>query len=128
MEIVNFLAEFWGFSFIIISLAFLINPKNIEDIIELVGDKKNVLMFGIINVMIGVASVLLYNVWDSSWKVIITIIAWLIVIRGIVCLFFPDIIKKIIETKIKIYKDWFSVVFVASVLLGCLLVYWGQAF
>lgn len=127
MEIVNFLAQFWGFSLVIISLALLINPKNVEHIITLAEDHKNVTIFGIINVMIGVAFILLYNVWDKNWQVIITILAWLVTIRGIVCLFFPNIVKKGI-TIIRSHRDWFSYILVALVILGCALIYLGQGF
>src|SRR3989344_7342828 len=113
MEIVNFLALVWGFSFIIISLAFLISPKNIEYMLQLMQERNNAFIFGMVNVMLGVALILSYNTWDLSWKVIITLLGWVVLTRGIVCLYFPEAIKKIIELKIKIYKDWFSVVFTA---------------
>ncbi len=125
MEIVNFLAEFWGFSLVIISLAFLTHPKHLEHIIQLMEDQKNVLIFGIINVMLGIAFVLLYNVWDSSWRVIVTILAWLIVVRGFICLFSPNLVSKGLE-KVKAHRDWFSMILVALVLLGCVLIYFGQ--
>jgi len=126
MEIVNFLALVWGFSFIIISLAFLISPKNIEYMLQLMQERNNAFIFGMVNVMLGVALILSYNTWDLSWKVIITLLGWVVLTRGIVCLYFPEAIKKIIELKIKIYKDWFSVVFTACAVLGCALVYLGQ--
>ena len=125
MEIVNFLAQFWGFSLVIISLALLVNSKYIEYAIQLMEDHKNVLVFGIVNVMLGIAFVLLYSVWDSSWRVIITILAWLVTLRGIVCLFSPHFIKKGIE-KAKSHKDWFPYILVGFIILGCSLIYLGQ--
>jgi len=126
MEIVNFLAQFWGFSLIIIPLAFLVYPKYIEYIVAAVETEKNILACGIINLMAGIVLVLLYNVWDTSWKTIITIIAWITLARGIVCLFLPDIVKKMAE-KVKMHTDWLSVAFVGFVILGCVLIYSGFA-
>ncbi len=127
MEIVNFLAQFWGFSLIIVSLAFLIKPKHVENILTLVEDTKNELVFGILNVMLGIALILWYNVWDSSWRVIITILAWLILVRGIVCLFFPEVIKTG-AAKVKSHKEWVSYALVVCIIIGCLLAYLGQTF
>ncbi len=127
METVNFLASLWGFSLIIVSLAFLINSKNVEHVIRLAEDEKMLLLVGIINIVLGITLVLTYNVWDSSWKVLITILGWLVIVRGSLILFFPNIVKKGVA-KIKTYRDWFSVILVACILLGCLLIYFGQPF
>ncbi len=125
MEIVNFLAQFWGFSLVVISLALLIKPRNIENVVSLMDDQKNATIFGIANVMLGIVFILLYNVWSQDWKVVVTVLAWLILLRGMVCLFFPEVIKKGIE-KVRAHRDWFSYLLVALTILGCLLVYWSQ--
>ncbi|OGZ69787.1 MAG: hypothetical protein A3F47_02015 [Candidatus Staskawiczbacteria bacterium RIFCSPHIGHO2_12_FULL_38_11] len=124
MEIVNFLAVLWGISFIIISLAFLIRQRYIEFFFSLMEDEKNLLLFGLINVMLGIALVLSYNVWDSSWRVIITVLAWLVTIRGIALLFLPDLIKKGLA-KFKSKTEWIPLGLVVFVLFGCVLVYLG---
>lgn len=125
MEIVNFLAELFGFSLIIVSLAFLINPKNITHIFNLIEDEKVLLLVGIINIVLGVALVLSYNVWDQSWKVLVTILGWLVIARGAIILFLPNVVKKV-ATELKSHRDWVSILFVACVILGCVLVYFAQ--
>ena len=124
MLLVNYLAQLWGFSLIVVSLAFLVNPKNTKTIFRLAEDEKILFLVGIINVILGVALVLAYNIWASNWKTIITIIGWLVVIRGCLILFLPDFVKEMVE-KVKRNTDWIPPVFVVCVLLGCFLVYMG---
>ena len=124
MSIANFLAEFWGFSMVIVSMAFLAYPRYSGQVIKAIEEEKNVIICGILNVMAGIALILLYNVWDKSWKVIITIIGWLVLVRGIICLFSPHIIKKILE-KVKAHSDRLPALFAGGVILGCVLIYLG---
>src|SRR5258706_12884852 len=127
METVNFLAQLFGFSLILVCLSFLISQKNARNIFHLVEDEKLLLLVGIINIVLGIALVLTYNIWDSSWKVIVTVLEWLIIVKGSLILFLPDVTKKIIEN-FKSKMSWMPVMFFAGVLLGCLLVYFGMSF
>ncbi len=126
MEIVNFLAQLWGFCFIIISLAFLVRQMYIEHFFSLMEDAKNLLLFGLVNVMTGIALILFYNVWESSWHVIITVLGWLVTIRGVALLFLPGMVQKGLA-KVKSKTEWIPVGLVVFVLFGCILVYLGVA-
>ncbi len=126
MQMINFLAQLWGFSIIIIALAFLINPKNVKSFFQLVDDDKALFLVGMINIVLGVALVLAYNTWDSSWRTIISILGWFVIVRGSVILFLPHVIKNIVAW-IKNRMDWLQMAFVAAVVIGCALVYLGFA-
>ncbi len=127
MEAVNFLAELFGFSLILVCLSFLISQKNTRNIFHLVEDEKLLLLVGMINIVLGVAVILTYNVWDLSWRVIVTVLGWLVIIRGSLILFLPDTVKKIAE-KLRSKVNWLPIMFFVGVLLGCLLVYFGMSF
>ncbi len=94
MELVNYLASVWGISIVIVSLAVLFKPNYLK--LTFAGVEKEATMFnwGVISLVLGVATVLAYNVWGSSWQVIITIIGWLALLKGIAILFAPEQIKK----------------------------------
>lgn len=124
MDAVHFLAELWGFSLIIVSLAFLVNPKNIKHVMAMAEDEKVLLLVGIINVVLGVALVLTYHVFDTSWKTTITLLGYLVLARGGIILFLPKTIKNIIA-KVKENHNWIEAIFVVAVILGCVLVYLG---
>ncbi len=125
MTIVNFLAELWGFSIVIICFALLIKPKNIECLLALVEDSATLFLLGLINVILGVALVLSYNVWELNWEVIITIVGWLVLLRGVIILFFPEFIHAVVAKVKTQYLNILPMVLVVGVLLGCALVYLG---
>jgi uncharacterized membrane protein len=124
MEIVNFLAQLWGFSLIIVALALLLRPKNLEAIFHLVKDEKMMVLVGMINAVFGIALLLTYNVWDSTWHVIISAFGWLVLTRGCAILFFPEKVEHMVA-KMKSKNDWFSIILVVAILLGCFLLYKG---
>ncbi len=123
MELVNFLAELWGFSLVIIPLSFLINPKHTDKILEVMEKETSLILHGMIRVVLGVAMLLSYNVWDNSWKTIITILGWLLVISGVGLLYAPSVAAKMI-VKMR-DKNWIPFVLVVVILFGCFLVYMG---
>ncbi|MEK7124365.1 MAG: hypothetical protein AAB877_01600 [Patescibacteria group bacterium] len=124
MDTVNFLAQFWGFTLVIFGLIFLIKPKNITTIFHILEDEKMLFLLGLVNIILGILLVLTYNVWEVSFKTIITLLGWLILLRGVIMLFFPEFFqKKIAFVKSKL--DWAQYAFVGFVVFGCALVYLG---
>ncbi len=123
MALSNFLAEIFGFSLAVAGLALLINQKNIKKLFQLAEDEAMTFCRGIVSFVIGVAIVLVHNIWASDWRVIITILGWLAVIKGVLCMFSPDSAKKWID-KVK-DKEWIPIALVVIVLIGCLLIYFG---
>lgn len=124
METVNFLAQLWGFSLVIISLSFLINRENIKNIFQIVKNETTIILSGGIAVILGVASILTYNVWDIGWGVIITILGWATLLKGMIRLFFPNFVLRVLKS----YENktgWFPFFFLLLLFVGCFLVYMG---
>ncbi len=124
METVIFLAKLWGFSLVIFSFVMLIRPKRVDSIFRLVENEATLFLVGIINMVLGVALILSYNVWDASWKMVISILAWLVLARGLVILLFPDFVATILA-KIKSRMDWIPIALVVTTVLGCFLIFLG---
>ena len=91
-----FLARFFGIYLIIVSLALLVNRKNIDLIYSLYKTKQAIFVTGAIDVALGTALVLTQYVWEWSWQGAITLIGWLLLIRGIARLAFPENILHIL--------------------------------
>ncbi len=123
MALSNFLAELFGVTVVIVSLAMLMNQDKVKKIVQMVEDEGAMILNGICSTLAGTAMVISHNIWARDWRVIITIIGWLILVRGVLCLFAPEIIKKwanrLKDTQIS------SIVFVAGVIIGCILLYLG---
>jgi hypothetical protein len=127
METVNFLAALWGFSLVIISLAFLLRQKYIALAFSAVENQIAMLWFGILMVVMGVSSILAYNTWESSWRVVIALLGWLTLVKGVSFLFAPEIFSRLYLRAKNSSASFFPFVLVGGVLLGCVLIYFGLA-
>ena len=86
-----FLARLLGPLFLIVGASILFNPKVFRDIAaEVVRSVTLVYLFGFIDFAAGLAIVITHNVWLASWPVLITLIGWLLLIRGTVRVLIPE--------------------------------------
>ena len=74
-------------------------------------DKAFVISTGYITFLMGLVTVILHNVWTASWEVVITILGWSTLLKGISKIGFPEMIHKQAQRFKK--KQWLS----ASLLL-----------
>lgn len=118
METTIFLAQFWGWLLVILCLTFLLRRKVlVEELLRLIGDRGFTLVSGYLALIIGLATVILHNVWVADWRVVITIFGWLSLLKGIVRIGFPEITRKFAPT----FRDkpfLTQVLLVVAVLLG----------
>ena len=56
---------------------------------EFIADRAVIFITGILALLAGVAIVNAHNVWVPDWRVIVTILGWLFVMRGVMLLVFP---------------------------------------
>ena len=89
MALSLFLARFLGIILIIHCLAIIKNRKNIAGIAQHFNPAL-IFISGFVSVILGTFLVLAHNLWVADWRVIITLLAWLILIKGILRLFFPE--------------------------------------
>lgn len=122
METVNILANFWGWFLIIPCLIYLFKKKTLEEIFQLSENKVFLLVSGYLAFLIGLVSLILYNSWESNWKVVITIFGWISLIKGVIAIGFPEIIQKTVE-KFKRNPLLTKVSLVIGIILGAFLLW-----
>lgn len=93
MEISIFLARLWGSFFVIFGTLFIITGQ-LGKTIEMTDDKAFVISTGYITLIMGLVTVILHNVWAADWRVVITILGWSTLIKGIMKIGFPEYIHK----------------------------------
>jgi uncharacterized membrane protein len=49
--------------------------------------------------MLGILLTVSHQVWTRDWRVVITILGWLILVKGVMRILFPDTVKKLIKKK-----------------------------
>ncbi len=98
METISiFLAKFWGWYFVIFCLLILTRPKRVVQIFEYIEDKKFLVLTSLIAIIVGLLNILAHNVWEFSWKLIITLIGWISLTKGIIGFSFPKASLKLLN-------------------------------
>ena len=85
-----FLAQFWGWYLLIFFVILSFNPRRIKQIFDDLKDEKFLILTAFIAIIIGLINILLHNVWEPSWKFIITILGWIALFIGLSLFIFPQ--------------------------------------
>src|SRR5262245_8018433 len=59
---------------------------------EFIGSRALIFITGVLALLAGLAIVNAHNLWVRDWRVIVTILGWLLVLRGIMRLLFPSLV------------------------------------
>lgn len=119
----NYLAELWGILIAIVSLALLIKEKHLKKLFAEIETENNLFLWGLISLVVGVAMVLTHNVWVKNWTVIVTILGWLSLIKGLCLLFVPEYAKE--WSKKMENAPFLPYALLVAVLFGLVLTYLG---
>jgi len=74
-----------------------------------------VYLTGIILIFLSTMFLIGHNTWGASWKTIITIFAWLVLIKGVAYIFFP---KALNDMMMKKFKGMFRLYGFVAVIIG----------
>jgi len=96
-----FLAKLLGLYGVIVTVGVLLNQKSYQKVIEdLSKNPALVYLAGIFALFFGLLIILSHNVW-AGWPVIITVMGWLGLIKGIWIIVFPGSFAKVLAYHIK---------------------------
>lgn len=127
MDISIFLAKAIGFYYIIMSLSFFIKKRKLKlQIINMMNNPGLVLATGFIVLIMGILIVVSHNIWTKDWRVIITIMGWMILIKGINVILFPEFL---VNMSIKWLQNntLYYITFYFVFIIGTTLIYYGYA-
>jgi hypothetical protein len=122
-----FLAKLLGPILVLAAVAVYVNRKSLDAVAqEFLRSNALLLLLGFLDFAAGLAIVLTHNVWVADWRVIITLLGWLLLIRGIVRTLIPDQVK---PYGVKLMKNQNAVtgVLAVTLVLGLVLSYFGYA-
>ena len=90
MNIANTLAVLMGSALVIVGIT-LFNKSYFNAVITDLANSKGLLwVTGFITFVMGTVIVALYNVWSADWRMLVTLLGWLTVIKGAVIMLFPS--------------------------------------
>lgn len=92
METSLLLAQLIGALFVIVGLGVLINPDHYGEMIRNFIKNAELYYFsGAISFLIGLSIIQFHNLWVLDWRVVITVIGWLALIKGALRIVLPAI-------------------------------------
>lgn len=95
MEVSLFLGFFWGWITVITSGILFMRPSILRELKKLVVEDRGFgIMYGFLSIFLGLGTVILHNVWTLNWQGLITLIAWLALLKGIYVIAYPEPSKK----------------------------------
>jgi uncharacterized protein YjeT (DUF2065 family) len=120
-----FLARLLGPLLLLPGIGLFVSPRAFRTMAtEVVGSVTLVYLFGLFDLAAGLAIVLTHNVWVASWRVLITLIGWLMLIRGAVRVIATDLIMGY-AAKIIRNKQLYPISGAVLTVLGLVLCYFG---
>lgn len=127
MDLSIFLAKAIGLYYVFVSIAFLIQKTRLRGlIIDTLNSPAYLLLSGFIALIIGILLVVSHNLWVEDWRVIITIIGWLALLKGMTIILFPQFL---VNMSIKWMQNdmAYTLTFLFVLFMGALLLYFGNA-
>jgi hypothetical protein len=123
----TFIAKLMGPILLAVAIAILIDQKAMRAMAkEFLGSRALIFIFGIVDLLLGLVLVLVHNVWVMDWRVIITLIGWISIVRGLVrILFAPWIVKNAPGLLRK--QGLLMTISIVMLTLGAVLSYYGYA-
>ena len=114
-----------GSALVLFAIAALVRPNLINAAIkEFDHESVSTLAIGFMTVIAGLAVVLSHNVWDGSWRTIVTLLGWASLIKGFVYLAAPHYLMRMSHIFLR-HTKWMRGYMVAALLLGLYVAYKG---
>lgn len=118
MDVSIIFARFLGGFFLIFGLLAL-KEKLLGKVISMTKDRSFVISTGYITLLMGLVTVVLHNIWVADWRIIITVLGWFTLIKGVMKVGFPEYIHKQAQ-KFKNQQSLESIILMA---LGAVLIW-----
>ena len=118
MDTSLFLAKFWGWYLLIFFFVLSFNPRRIQQIFEDLKDQKFLILAAFAAIIIGLLNILFHNIWELSWKFIITILGWTSLFIGLGLFVFPEpTTRKLAVLNLKFVQTIYVLLFLLGIFL-----------
>ena len=84
MQTSLFLGKVIGPVLVIVSAGALLNRRHFEKIVEdMANTPVELFFFGLVALILGCLLVRVHNVWTADWRLLVTLVGWSLVLRGL---------------------------------------------
>lgn len=125
MQTSIFIAQLLGPMFAVVGIALLLKPHMFRTILpEFIRSPTWLYLAGFIGLLAGLALVRTHNIWTADWRLIITVIGWLTLVRALITIFQPQWIVAAGNAILR-RRGVFRGAAVANLVIGVALGYFG---
>ena len=125
MEISLYLAKLFGLYMLIVSILLTIRQDLLQKIAQEIAESPMIIVFtGALNLLGGLAILIGHPVWGYQWPCVISLLAVLMLIKGIVRIGFPEATTSCITALIQ-NKNYLTTIFLITALIGLFLTVHG---
>lgn len=124
METSIFLAKAFGLYLVIFSISLIFNWRGMQRFVtDLIAHRGTMLLISVMTLILGILAVLSHNIWVWNWRVVVTLLCWLMLLQGVLRLYFPERIQKIALRFQR--KNFFMITGFITLVIGLFLLYCG---
>ena len=124
MDISLLAAKILGVYLVVSGLFLIFRGKTIPRLLKDFFDHPAIVyLCGAILIFLSLLMILQNNVWDGSWKMVITIFSWMIFLKGVAYMLTPDALHKFVSKRLMTLP--FNVYGVIAIAAGIALFYLG---
>ena len=125
METSIFIAKILGSFYLLVGFGFLINADYYRKVYnDIIKSSSHVFLWSPLTFVVGFLLVYYHNIWVKDWTVIITIVGWIALIKGILLIVFPKSLIDFSKSFLK-KKECMAWCSVCALILGFVLAYFG---
>ena len=118
-----FLAKLIGLYLLIIAADLFLRKREIEGAVKDFASSKGLLVFsGSRSLILGLAIVIAHPIYELNWRGLITLLGYLLILRGALRVAFPTVIQK---KMVSFFHKGYPAVFFTLLIVGGFLVYCG---
>jgi hypothetical protein len=125
MDLSIFLARWIGLYLLILAGLWVIHKDQMDNAMKDMLSSTGLVAFsGVMSLLFGLGVAVGHPVWEWSWRVVVTLLGYHGIVKGVVLLVYP---KQVKDFSLKVMGKWFVSFMVFMVVLGVYLTYNGFA-
>lgn len=115
MDITLLVSKVLGIYMVVSGLFILIKQKTLPHLLKDFFDHPAVMyLTGVILLFLSSLYLLEHNIWDGSWKTLITVLVWITLLKGLTYIFAPQILSEMTIRKSKSLFSFYGLVAIAA--------------
>lgn len=119
MDITILCAKVLGIYMMVSGLMILVKGKSLTILLkDFFNHPALIYLTSIILIFLSSIYLLQYNIWDGTFNIVVTIFAWLVLLKGLAYIFAPKLLS---EIPVKKYQKYFSLYGIMAMLVGLFL-------